>query len=94
MIKKIALGVIFLFVFVALAHPVLWLFNRKIFSALVPVQKELQSRPPERLMNYRHRLEESAIKELNSYKWLDQRKEYVQIPVERAFDYYLRRPKP
>jgi hypothetical protein len=91
-IKKVIIGTVILYGFIGIMHPILWLFNRGPYERIVQVKKETDK--PERLREFRKKLEESARRDLETYKWVDQRKDHAQIPIERAFDYYLRRPKP
>lgn len=46
------------------------------------------------LKEFRLTLEQEARDELSQYRYLDKGKDYAQIPLERAFDYYLAHPTP
>lgn len=83
--KRIYLAALGFLAFLGLTHGGLYLLNRDLHPPGVVHLKPRPSLAQERLA-----LEARAQRELTSYGYVDERKEYAKIPLERAFDYYLR----
>lgn len=88
--KRTVLITLASFLFLALCHLILWPVNSEIYLKIKA--QELARKDVKELKDVRTGLEEDQRKELESYEWLDQRKEYAKIPIDRAFDYYLHKP--
>lgn len=90
--KKTIFAVVGLFISLLIIHLLIWPLNKSLTSKLQDQRKtakEFVMIKDQRLL-----LEAAQKKEINEYKWIDQRKEYAKIPLERAFDYYLRHSQP
>jgi hypothetical protein len=87
--KKTILGILALFAILALIHISIWPLNKSLHESLKAQEKELNEFHD--IKSTRLQLESQGAQELKKYRWIDQRKEYAEIPLERAFHYYLKR---
>lgn len=90
--KKTILGILALFISLFIVHLMIWPLDKPLTHKLQNQRKE--TRKFVMIKDERLGLEAAQKKELTEYKWIDQRKEYAKIPLERAFDYYLRHSQP
>ena len=88
--KKILLGVGSLIILLGFSHGVTWLLNRSLQEKLEIQQKSINPDLYKDIKTQRLEIESPQIESLKQYKWLNKRKGNVQIPIDRAYDYYLR----
>lgn len=87
--RRVVIFTIVIYLLVAISHLIFWPVNKEIYHRYRKQHLETSQQPITPLKKLRIRIENQARKELSHYQWLDERKEYAQIPIERAFDYYL-----
>lgn len=88
--KKIIYATFVLVAILAGTHLFLWPLNQDIYKSHVKQRNEFQRKPIENFSDFRMKYEAQQKDNLNRYRRIEKRSEYVQIPIERAFDYYLR----
>lgn len=87
----------FTFAFVMLAliiHGWLWHMNENLYKNLAGQEKANETRRVRTIKEQRLALEAKQRKELHEFRVIDERNGYAEIPLERAFDYYLRSLRP
>ncbi|MGE3610602.1 MAG: hypothetical protein AB7I27_13510 [Bacteriovoracaceae bacterium] len=91
--KKAALFTLFIYFIISIAHIILWPVNKTAYHRFQTIHKQRSKFPIKTLKTIRLELEKEKRQQLNQYRWPDQRKEYAQIPIERAFDYFIHQSK-
>jgi hypothetical protein len=71
-------------------HLFIWPLNKDLYQNHVEQRKQFPRSDVKWFSEKRINYEAQKTQNLQEYKWLDKRNGYVQIPIERAFDYYLR----
>lgn len=88
--KRVYYAGIFIFFCIAIAHVIVWFINHDIHAKQVVQYEAIGKKEYHFLKKERLKLESEQEKSLERYQRLDKGSSYVQIPIERAFDYYLR----
>ena len=88
--KTVYYGGLFIFFCLALAHGIVWLMNKDMHEKQLTQYQEVQKKEYHYLKKERLSLESQQEKSLERYERLEKGSPYAQIPIERAFDYYLR----
>ena len=92
MSPKIIKAIIVFIVVLIFSHAYVYFLNDEIHQARKKEYEDMILTIPEPIREMRLKLDETQIKQLQSYKKLDgERSGYVEIPIDRAFDYYLQR---
>lgn len=92
--KKIVYAIFVIFILIGISHVFLWFLNLEMFHQIKKMTERERVIRTENLKPLRQKLEAEQKKSLKSYRWINQRKDYAEIPIERAFDYFIGRPKP
>lgn len=71
-------------------HYLLGIQDRDLYFSLKNEAIHSEKDPSGFIQETRLKLEARQKNDLKTYKWKDKGKGYVQIPVKRAFDYYLK----
>jgi hypothetical protein len=71
-------------------HGWLWFIDQDLYTALLGQKKENESRKVATIKEQRLELHAKQSRRLQEYRVSDKRNIYAEIPLERAFDYYLR----
>lgn len=79
-----------LILIIAAVHLFIWPLNKEVYESHRKQQKAHAREDVKNFSQYRTEYESQQKESLNRYHRSDKRSEYVQIPIERAFDYYLR----
>lgn len=92
--RQAVYGILLIYLLMVVAHLLLIPVNQKMHQRIKAVSEEKREIKMENLKPLRIELERKGKHELKSYRWVDQRKGYAEIPIDRAFDYYLLHPNP
>jgi uncharacterized membrane protein YhiD involved in acid resistance len=90
--RRIVKAILVFIVVLIFSHAYVWFLNDEIHQARKKEYDDMILTIPESIRSIRAKLEAKQLRELHSYKKLDgERSGYVEIPIDRAFDYYLQR---
>lgn len=73
-----------------LTHFFLYFWNRELYQTHLKQRREFKPTEIQKFSDFRIKYESQQQDNLKGYRRIEKRSEYVQIPIERAFDYYLR----
>lgn len=88
--SRVYFNAFLLLLILGLSHVLVWRMDQGLYRAQVNRQEEIKKMHYPSLKKERLTLKALQEKSLNEYRWIKERNGHVQIPIDRAFDYYLR----
>ena len=89
--NRVYLNTFFLLIILVLSHVLVWYMDRDLHKARVVRHEEIKKTTYPLLKTERLQIQKEQRDRLNN--WSKERNGFVQMPIDRAFDYYLRLQK-
>ena len=86
--SRVYLNAFFLLLILALSHVLVWQMDKKVYYARKEYRTEINNKKFPYLKAERLQIEKLQKKSLK--KWSKENNGFIQMPINRAFDYYLR----
>ena len=86
--SRLYFNTLLLFILLALSHVLVWQMDKGLHLARKDYRKEMENKIYPYLKKERLQIEKLQKKKLR--KWAKGKDGYIQMPIDRAFDYYLR----